>query len=451
MKIKHLAIILGVAAVYAVALGQNNIAEEVAWVVGDEPIFKSDIEEEYQLMVNERIPISGNPYCAIPERMAIDKLFLNQARIDTVDIPNSQVQQAVDSRINYFIANLGSKEKLEEYFGMTMGDLRERQMNTVRDQMAIQEVQRNLTKNIKATPADVRKFYNGLSKDSLPYIPMQVEVQMVSINPVVPQQKIDEVKAQLRDFSNKVNSGEMDFATLAILHSEDGSSSSGGEVGFKGRAELLPEYAAVAFNLSDNKRVSKIVETEAGFHIIQLIERRGDRVNTRHILLRPKVSESDITMAHQRLDSLRNEIMDKKVTFEQAALYVSQDKDSKNNNGLMMNSKTHTTLFEMADLPQEIGKVVATMQPGDISQPFIMLNTSTGRQQVVMVKLSRRVDGHRADLAEDYQVMKDLYEDHRREEIISKWIIDKIKETHVFIEEGWRNCDFKYDWLKTKS
>lgn len=451
MKIKHLAIIFAVAAVAVAAIGQNNIAEEVAWVVGDEPVFKSDIEDEYQLMVNERIPISGNPYCVIPERMAIDKLFLNQARIDTVDIPSSQIQQAVDSRINYFIANLGSKEKVEEYFGMTLGDLRERQMNTVRDQMTIQEVQRSLTKNVKATPADVRKFYNNIQKDSLPYIPMQVEVQLISINPQVPQQQIDEVKAQLRDFTNKVNNGEMDFATLAILHSEDDSRSSGGEIGFKGRAELLPEYAAAAFNLSDNKRVSKIVETEAGFHIIQLIERRGDRVNTRHILLRPKVSENDITLAQQRLDTLRTEIIDKKVTFEQAALYVSQDKDSKNNNGLMMNQHSHTTLFEMAELPQEIGKVVATLQPGEISQPFIMLNTSTGRQQVVMVKLSRRVDGHRADLAEDYQVLKDMCESRRRQEIIQNWVLEKIKNTHIFIEEGWRNCEFQYDWLKTKS
>lgn len=447
MKIRRLFVIFAVAAAI-ISVAQNNIVEEVAWVVGDEPIFKSDIEEEYQLMLTERIPIDGNPYCYIPERMAIDKLFLHQARIDTIEVPNSSVQQAVDSRINYFIANLGSKEKVEEYFNMTMGELRERQMSTVRDQYTISEVQRNLTKNVKATPADVRKYYNTLKEEDLPYIPMQVEVQLISINPVIPQSEIDEVKARLRDYSNKVNNGEAMFSSLAIRYSEDGSATSGGEVGFKGRAELLPEYAAAAFNLSDTKRVSKIVETEAGFHIIQLIERRGDRVNTRHILLRPKVSEKDMTDATLRLDSLRQEITAGKVSFEQAALYVSQDKDSRNNNGLMMNEKTRSTLFEMADLPQEVGKVVATMKPGDISEPFRMLNMSTGREQVVIVKLSRRVDGHRAQLADDYQTLRDMYENHRREEIIDQWVLNKIKDTYIFIEEGWRNCEFKYNWLK---
>ncbi len=450
MKLKHLAIAFAaaLATTAVVAVAQNNIAEEVAWVVGDEPIFKSDIEDEYQIMLSERIPIDGNPYCAIPERLAVDKLFLHQARIDTVEVPNSSVQQAVDARLNYFIANLGSKEKVEEYFGMTMGEMRERQMNTVRDQYTIQQVQNNLTKNIKATPADVRKYFNTLSEDSLPYIPMQVEVQLIALYPVIPQQEIDEIKARLRDYSAKVNNGEAEFSSLAILYSEDGSSMSGGEVGFKGRAELLPEYAAEAFNLSDPKRVSKIVETEAGYHIIQLIEKRGDRVNTRHILLRPKVSEAELTAATSRLDSVRSEINNGKLTFENAALYISQDKDSRNNNGMMMNPKTHSTLFEMADLPQEIGKMVATMQPGEISKPFIMLNSSTGRRQVVMVKLSRRVDGHRAQLADDYQVLKDMYENHRRQEIIKNWVLEKISNTYIFIEEGWRDCDFKYNWLK---
>jgi len=432
---------------------QNNVAEEVAWVVGDEPIFKSDIEEQYQQALYERIPIDGNPYCIIPERMAVEKLFLHQAKIDTVQIPNSTVMQSVDARINYFIANLGSREKVEEYFRKPMPELREQLIDVVRDQYTIQEVQRNLTKNIKATPADVRKYFNTVSKDSLPMIPQQVEVKIITINPVIPQQEIDDVKARLRDYSQKVNNGESEFSTLAILYSEDGSSTYGGEVGFKGRAELLPEYATVAFNLNDTKRVSKIVETEVGFHIIQLIEKRGDRINTRHILLRPKVAQKDIDAAIVKLDSLRADILANKndVTFERAALYVSQDKDSRNNNGVMLNEKTHSNFFEMADLPSEVGKVVASMKVGEISEPFVMMNPKTNRQQVAIVKLSKRNDSHRADFAEDYQVLKDLYEDHKRQEIIQKWVETKQKSTYVYIEEGWRNCDFKYNWLKRDS
>ena len=428
---------------------QNNVAEEVAWVVGDEPIFKSDIEEQYQQALYERVPIDGNPYCVIPERMAIEKLFLHQAKIDTVEISNSTIIQNVDSRINYFIANLGSREKAEEYCRKPLPELREQLMDVVRDQYTIQEVQRNLTKNIKATPADVRRYFNTVSKDSLPMIPQQVEVKIITINPVIPQQEIEDVKARLRDYSQKINDGESEFSTLAILYSEDGSSTYGGEVGFRGRAELLPEYANAAFNLNDTKHVSKIVETEAGFHIIQLIEKRGDRVNTRHILLRPKIAQKDIEDAQAKLDSLRNDIINKKdgITFEMAALYISQDKDSKNNNGVMLNEREHSNMFEMADLPSEVGKMVATMQVGDISKPFVMMNPKTNRQQVAMVKLSKRVDAHRADFAEDYQVLKELYENRKRQEIIEKWVEEKQKSTYVYIEEGWRDCEFQYNWM----
>lgn len=429
---------------------QNNVAEEVAWVVGGEPIFKSDIEEQYQQILYERIPIEGNPYCVIPERMAIEKLFLYQAKIDTVEIPNSTVVQSVDSRINYYIANLGSREKLEEYFRKPLPELREQLMDVVRDQYTVQEVQRNLTKNIKATPADVRRFYNTVPKDSLPMIPQQVEVKIITINPVIPQQEIEDVKARLREYTRMVNEGEKDFQTLAIFYSEDqGSSSSGGEVGFRGRTELLPEYAAAAFNLNDTKRVSKIVETDVGYHIIQLIERRGDRVNTRHILLRPKVSQKDIDDAMLKLDTLRTDILEQKkgITFEDAALYVSQDKDSKNNNGVMLNEREHSNMFEMADLPSEVSKEIAGMQVGEISKPFVMVNPKTNRQQVAIVKLSKRVDAHRANISDDFQVLKDIYENYKRQEIIEKWIEEKQKTTYVYIEEGWRDCEFQYNWM----
>lgn len=448
MKFKFFASCLCFFAMSLMASAQNNVAEEVAWVVGDEPIYKSEIEEQYQQALYERADIDGNPYCVIPERMAIEKLFLHQAKIDTVEVQNSMVQQAVDARINYFIANLGSKEKVEEYFRKPMPELREQLINTIRDQYTIQQVQNNLTKDVKATPADVRKYYNELPKDSLPYIPKEVEVEIITINPIIPQQEIDEVKARLRDYAKKVNNGEADFSTLAILYSEDGSSAYGGEIGFRSKAELDPEYANVAFNLSDPKKVSKIVETEFGYHIIQLIEKRGDRINTRHILLRPKVSQKDLDSAVVKLDSLKAEIDRKKFTFEEAAMYVSQDKDSKNNNGLMLNEKTRTNRFEMADLPQEVGKTVDKLKEGEISSPFIMMNEKTNRQQVAMVKLVKRIDGHRADLAEDYQKIKDMYEDKKKQQIIENWVKEKQKKTYVYIEDGWRNCEFKYNWMK---
>ena len=436
-------------AVVATAMAQNNVAEEVAWVIGDEPIFKSDIEEQYQQALYERVAIDGNPYCVIPEQMAVDKLFLDQARIDTVEVQSSTISAEVESRINFFIANLGSKEKVEEYFRMPLPRLREKLNEVYSDQYCIQQVQSELTKNVKATPADVRKYFNTLPKDSLPYIPMQVETQIITINPVIPQQEIDEVKARLRDYAQQVNSGEREFSTLAILYSQDQSTAVyGGETGFQSRSVLLPEYANAAFNLNDSKRVSNIVETDDGFHIIQLIEKRGDRVNTRHILLRPKVSDKDLTDALTRLDSVRSDIIAGKHTFEEMAMYISQDKDSRNNNGNMLNEKNHSSRFEMADLPAEVGKKVSLMKPGEISEPFVMINPKTRREQVAMVKLVKRVDGHKADLAEDYMIIKEMCEAAAKEQIIHDWVVKKQKSVYVYIEEGWRNCDFKYDWLK---
>lgn len=440
---------LAMAALALAALAQNNVAEEVAWVIGNEPIFKSDIEEQYQQALYERVAIEGNPYCVIPEQMAVDKLFLDQARIDTVEVQASTISAEVESRINFFIANLGSKEKVEEYFRMPLPRLREKLNEVYSDQYCIQQVQQELTKNVKATPADVRKYFNGLSRDSLPFIPMQVEAQIITINPVIPQQEIDEVKSRLRDYAQQVTSGEREFSTLAILYSDDQASAVyGGETGFQSRSVLLPEYATAAFNLNDNKRVSNVVETDDGFHIIQLIEKRGDRINTRHILLRPKVSDKDLTDALARLDSVRSDILAGKNTFEQMALYISQDKDSRNSGGNMLNEKNHSSRFEMADLPAEVGKKVNTMQPGDISEPFVMINPKTRREQVAMVKLVKRIDGHKADLADDYMIIKDMCEASEKERIIHDWVEKKQQSVYVYIEEGWRNCDFKYDWLK---
>lgn len=450
MKIKILLASLLLGSIFH-ANAQNNIIEEVAWVVGDEPIFKSEIEEQYMQMQYERAAIDGNPYCVIPERLAVQKLFLHQAKIDTVEVQDAMVMQQVDGQINYYIANLGSKEKVEEYFRKPLPDLREQMIEVMRNRYIIQQVQSDLTKDVKPTPADVRKFYSSLSEDSIPFVPMQVEVQMIKLNPVIPQQEIDDVKARLRDYANQVNTGKSDFSTLAILYSEDGSSVRGGELGFMGKSELVPEYASVAFNLSDTKKVSKIVETEYGFHIIQLIEKRGDRVNTRHIILRPKVAEKDLLEAVNRLDSLKIDINAGKFTFEDATQYVSQDKDSKNNKGIMVNSKhgVSTTKFEMGDLPQEIAKVVDTLQVSQISEPFIMRDPKTEREVVVIVKLSNRIVGHKANLKDDYQTLKALYEDKMRNTIIDNWVKKKQKETFVRIEDGWRNCEFKYDgWLK---
>lgn len=431
---------------------QNNIAEEVAWVIGDEPIYKSEIERAYQEMQQDRMPVNGDPYCVIPEQLAIERLFLNQADIDTVEVQEAMIQQQTDAQMNFLITNLGSREKVEQYFRKPFPEIRDYYATNMRNRYRISQVRNNLTKNLKVTPSDVRRYFDRLPADSIPSVPLQVEVQIITLNPVIPREEIDNVKARLRDYADRVNRGESEFSTLAILYSEAPEGIRGGEIGFMGRGQLVPEYAAVAFNLNDTKKVSKIVETEYGFHIIQLIEKRGDRINTRHILLKPKVAEKDLVTAIERLDSVRADIVnEKRFTFEEAARYISQDKDTRYSNGTMVNAETGTTRFEMSQLPQEVAKAVAALEPGQISEPFIMKDPKRDRDIVAMVKLTNRIDAHTANLADDYQQIKNMYEESARQKIVDDWLEKKINETYVRIEDGWRGCEFEHKgWIKTR-
>ena len=431
----------------------KNVVDEVAWIVGDEAIFRSDIEEQYQQMRSEGISMSGDPYCFIPEQLAVEKLYLHQAKMDTIEVPESSVRSMVDQRINFFINQLGSQEKVEEYFHKSLPVLRESLIEMMKNNSIVSQVQRNLTQDVTATPNEVRKYFNSLPADSVPYVPMQVEVQLITLNPNIPRQEIEDVKARLREYADRVNKGEIDFSTLAIMYSEDGSSMQGGELGYNGRAAWVPEFANVAFNLTDPKKVSRIVETEYGFHILQLIGKRGDQVNVRHILLTPKVSQKDLTDATNRLDSIRKEIVGGAFTFEEAASYISQDKDTRNNKGVMTNNSEYSDLyrsskFEMQDLPTEVARRVEKLNVGDISEAFIMKNNSH-KDVAAIVKLTERIPGHRANLSDDYNLLKKMYENHKREMILKEWLENKIKDTYVKIEPGWQNCEFHYQgWIR---
>lgn len=436
------------------AMAQDNVIDEIVWVVGDDAILRSDIETQRLYMLNEGQRFDGDPYCVIPEQLAIQKLYLNQAKIDSITANENQVIQNVDQWMNMAVNQLGSREKLEEYMGKKFSQIKEERKETVREQQIVQQMQQKLIGEIKLTPSEVRKYFNQLPKDSLPNIPTTVEVQIVTMEPRIPFEETDAIKARLREFTEQVNEGKMEFSTLARLYSEDpGSSVRGGELGFMSKTQLLPEFANVAFNLKDPKRVSQIVQTEYGYHIIQLIEKRGDRINCRHILLKPKVAEKELTEATTRMDSLYNDLKAEKFSFDEAATFVSADKDTRNNKGLMVNqhyesSNYSTPKFEMQELPQEIGKVVYQMQVGDISKPFTML-TDKQKEVVAIVKLKARTEGHKANLADDFQAMKQMVEAKKREELLDDWIRKKQKTTYVRISEGWRNCDFRYPgWVK---
>ena len=431
---------------------QKNVVDEVIWVVGDEPILLSDVEEARISAELSGQPVT-NPYCTIPEQLAVRKLFLHQAAIDSVTVSEGDIIRGVDARINEYISVYGSREAVEQAAQKSIRQLRETFKRMYREENMVEEVKSNLTSKISATPAEVREFFKNTPTDSLPFIPTQVEVQIITSQPKVSRQEVERVEARLRDFAQSVNSGESDFSTLAKLYSEDGSARMGGELGYTGRNMWVPEFANVAFSLNDPKKVSKIVRTEFGFHIIQLIDKRGDKVNVRHILLKPQIEEAEFERGIARLDSIADDIRAERFTFDAAAYALSDDKDTRNNHGLMANviqeTRTISSRFQMKDLPQDVAKVVDTLQVGQVSRAFRMTNQK-GQTVCAIVRLKSRIDGHHANMTEDFQVLRDQVIAKRREEKINNWIKEKVNSTYVRISPDWRNCDFKYEgWVKT--
>ena len=432
--------------------GQNNVIDEVVWVVGDEAILKSDVESERLNAQYEGRKFDGDPYCVIPEQLAVQKLFLHQAELDSIEVSEQEVLSRLEQQTNWLIDQIGSKEKMEEYYNKTSTQIREMLRENIRNGMTVQKMQQQIIGDIKIVPADVRRYFKNLPQDSIPFVPTQVEVQIVTLEPKIPQEEIERVKKALRDYTDQVNKGEIAFSTLARLYSEDeGTRRRGGELGFMGRGELVPEFANVAFNLQDPNKISKIVESEFGFHIIQLIEKRGDRINTRHILLKPKVEEKDLEASLLRLDSIAKDIRNAKFSFDEAASFISQDKDTRNNHGLMANPNSGTARFEMQELAQvsqEVAKTVEGLNVGEVSEPFTMIDKK-GKEICAIVKLKARIDGHKATITEDYQRLKSIVQSKLGEEKLQKWIVDKQRSTYVRINENWVTCDFKYPgWVR---
>lgn len=431
---------------------QLNVVDEVVWVVGDDPILLSDVEETRIQAEMEGAPIE-NPYCTIPEQLAIQKLFLHQAELDSIEVSEVNALKEANERINFFIQNLGSRENVEKHFHLTIPQLREKLKKTMRQRAMIQQIEHKLFGDIKVTPAEVRAHFNNVPEDSLPLIPTQVEVQIITTHPRPTREEVERIEERLREFARRVNAGEAEFSTLAKIYSQDpGSARLGGELGYSGRNQFVPEFSNVAFTLNDPKKVSKIVRTEFGYHIIQLIDKKGDKANFRHILLKPEIADSVYTNELVRLDSIAADINRSLFTFEVAAAQLSDDKDTKNNHGIMVNSdmmtRKITSRFAMKDLPTEIARVVETLKVGEISKAFTYKNLQ-GQDVCAIVKLKSRIDAHRANMTEDFQVLKDVVQSKRALDMRKKWIEEKQKTTFVRINPEWRNCTFEYpNWGK---
>ena len=429
----------------------GTVVDEVIWVVGDEAILMSDVEAMRIQGQQEGLHWSGNPDCSIPEQIAVQKLYLNQAIIDSIQVTDAEIAQAVEQYLDNMINAIGSREKLEEYHKKNLSQIRADLRESYRERQLVQGMQQKLVQNITVSPAEVRRYFKDLPQDSLPFVPTEVEVQILTQQPKVEQDEINRVKDELRNYTDRINKGEASFQTLARLYSEDpGTARRGGELDYTGRGMLDPAFANVAFGLTDPKRVSKIVESEFGFHIIQLIDKRGDKIKVRHILRKPVVSDDAVTKALARLDSIRTDIVDGKFTFDAGASIISDDKDTRNNHGLMANvtQEGRTSRFKLADLPAEVAKAVDTLSVGAISKPFKMIN-ERGKTVCAIAKLKNRIDGHKATITEDFQVMKNLVLNKRRNQVLHDWVVKRIKSTYVRINDRYRDCQFEYEgWVR---
>ena len=430
-----------------VVMAQDNVIDRVEWVVGDKCILRSDIEDAIRYWLGNGRKFEGDPYSVVGEDLAVQQLFLHQAALDSIIVDDSEVMRLVEAQMSNVIQQIGSKEKMEEYFNMNSAQIREMYREQVYNMRTMERMKESLVGNVKVSPVLVRRFYESLPQDSIPFVQQQFEVQIITQEPEFDQEEVDRVKGELRDYTERIMNGEASFSTLALLYSEDpGSARRGGELDFYGRGQLQPEFATVAFNLTDPNKISKIVETEYGFHIIQLIEKRGDRVKVRHILRKPRRSSDNIKKMLLRLDSIAADIKEEKFTFEEGASIISHDKETRNNYGIMYNKETSSSHFKLDELPVDVARVVEGLEVGEMSQPFVW-TLENGKSVCAIAKLKSKVDAHKATLKDDYELLRYMYQAQLSEKRIHEWIKEKQQKTYVKINRSIKREDFKYpDW-----
>jgi len=426
---------------------QDNVVDKIIAVVGNQVILKSDVENKFMgLQAQGYTSGSVDLKTEIFEDLLIQKLMIAQAQIDSIEVTDQEVEKELDRKLDMYIQRIGSKEKLEQYFNKTLLEMKNDLRDDTRDEKIKEKMQAEITKNIHITPAEVREFYKNISSDSLPIIPGEIEVQQIVKYPQISAKEKDRIRNKLRALRDRVAKGES-FATLAVLYSEDpGSAQRGGELGFTPRANLVPEFANVAFNLKTDK-VSKIVETEYGFHIIQLIDRKGERINVRHILLKPKIETDKRQEAIKQLDSIADLVRNKKMEFGEAAFYFSGDKDTRNNGGLIVNPYTASSKFEKDNLPPAIAKQVNELKINEISNAF--LDVSAGKESYKIIKIKSETKPHKANLADDWNQFENMLKAKKQQKILNKWIKEKQVNTYVHMDDSFKNAKFRFKgWVK---
>lgn len=427
---------------------QDKVVDQIVAIVGGNIILKSDIEKMYMDQQAQGMTTDGDMKCEILENFLIDKLLIAEAEMDTlISITDSQVNQQMDGQLQTYISYFGSERAVENYFKKPIADIRAEMRQVVRDQLMSSQMRNKIIQDVTATPSEVRQFYRNLTEDEIPVIPAQYEYAQITVRPDISLEEENRVKAELRDLKTKIEGGSS-FAAMAVMYSEGPSANAGGEIGYLGRAQLDSEYAAAAFNLKGD-RVSNVVKSEFGYHIIQLIDRKGDKVNTRHILMTPKVSPEAREQSNERLDSLANMIRKQKLSFEEAAIRFSSDKNTRNNGGLVINPNSLTSRFTVEELDGSVSKVLADLKIGEISDPFQSTDQESRQQVYTIVKLIDKMESHKANLQNDYQYLSDLFLQKKREDKLEEWINNQQQQTYIRIDDTYANCNFEFsNWRK---
>jgi peptidyl-prolyl cis-trans isomerase SurA len=426
-------------------ISQDSVIDGIVAIVGANTILRSDLENQY-LQYRSQGSITGSSStvkCQILENMLFQKLLLNQAEIDSVVVTDAQVEAEMDRRMRYFISLAGSPEKLEETYQKSIVAIKSEMRDIIKEQMMVENVQQKITKDVTTTPSEVRAYFKKLPKDSIPSVNSEYEVGLIIKLPAIGDAEKDEVKKKLTALKERIAKGD-DFSTMAILYSEDpGSSKKGGELGMFKRGDMRPEFEAAAFKLKPGE-VSDIVETEDGYHLIQMIERRGEYINVRHILLQPKVSMASLNAAKLSLDSIVQKIDKKKLTFEEAVVKYSDD-PSKNNGGLMINPNTGNSRFESDQLDPKVFFVIDKLKVGEISAP-VLFKTDRGKEEYRVYYLKVRTSPHKANLEQDYAKIQQWTLDKKKMKIMNDWIEKKTTRTYVKIMNPYSKCDFQRKW-----
>lgn len=444
--LNYLLLLLNLAACTLQVFAQNPALtiDKVVAIVGEKPILLSEVSAQFEQMKAQNPSVDSSMYCVILEDLILQKLMVNQAEKDSIEVTDAQVDGELDKKIRYFVAQIGSVEELEAYLGKSISQIKEDFRDKIRDQLLIQQMQSKIAGDVKVSPADVRKFYTSIPKDSLPFVESEIQVAQILRKPPVNLAEKDRVFKEISDIRQRIVDGKS-FASMAAFYSEDvGSAAKGGELGFVSRGDLVPEFEAAAFQLK-GKEISPVIESMYGYHIVQLIERRGELINVRHILMSPKASPDDLEKARIKLDSLSQQIRLGTISFEDAAQRFSDDAESKNNGGIMVNSATGSTFFEISQLDQSLFFVVDKLKLGEISEP-IVVRSGEKKEAYRIVMLRSRTEPHVANLEDDYQRILTAAENEKREEKVRDWIARKRKSFFVKINPDYSWCTFINDW-----